>query len=64
MDVRTIRTKQKFKLKDVFLDISLLSDLCLGGGWSLKWSNTDLVLDEHRGPPQHHHSIILVNRQV
>lgn len=43
MDVRTVLNKNRFKLQDIFLGVSLLSDACSGETWFHPWLNTDLV---------------------
>lgn len=35
--------KKRFKLQDIFLDVSLLSDACFGRTWFHQWWKTDFV---------------------
>lgn len=64
MWVRTVMNKQRFKRQDTCLDVSLLSDACLGGTWVHQRSNTDLVTRRAPGSPLAPFSMVHKDKQV
>lgn len=64
MWVRTVMNKQRFKRQDTCLEVSLLSDACLGGTWFHQWSNTDLVTRRALGSPSAPSSMVHKDKQV
>lgn len=64
MDVRTVLNKNRFKLQDIVLGVSLLSDACSGETWFHQWLTQIWSQDEHWGPLPYCHSMFHVDEQV